>query len=62
MEKKQEGYRIFLSGPGGIGKSHVVHLIQRDTSHFFKHIVKLDDDQLIVLISAPTGSATFQIG
>ena len=31
-------------------------------SHFFKHTVKPDDDQPIVLISAPTGSAAFQIG
>ena len=43
-------------------KSHVVHLIQRDMSHFFKHTVKPDDDQPIVLITAPAGSATFQIG
>ena len=34
--EKQEGYRMFLSGPGGTGKSHVVCLIQRDMSHFFK--------------------------
>ena len=60
--EKQEGYRIFLSGPGGTGKSHVVHLIQRDMSHFFKHTVKPDDDQPIVLITAPTGSVEFQIG
>ena len=60
--EKQEGYRIFLSGPGGTGKSHVVCLIQRDMSHFFKHTVKPDDDQPIVLITAPTGSAAFQIG
>ena len=60
--KKQEGYRIFLSGPGGQGKVHVVCLIQRDMSHFFKHTVKPDDDQPIVLITAPTGSAAFQIG
>ena len=59
--KKQEGYRIFLSGPGGTGKSHVVCLIQRDMSHFFKHTMKPDDDQPIVLITAPTGSAAFQI-
>ena len=37
------------------------------TSHtmrhvFFKHTVKPDDDQPIVLITAPTGSAAFQIG
>ena len=25
---EKQGYRIFLSGPGGTGKSHVVHLIQ----------------------------------
>ena len=60
--KKQEGYRIFLSGQGGTGKSHVVCLIQRDMSHFFKHTVKPDDDQPIVLITVPTGSAAFQIG
>ena len=60
--EKQEGYRIFLSGPGGTGESHVVHLIQRDISYFFKHTVKPDDDQSIVLITAPTGSAAFHIG
>ena len=59
--EKQEGYRIFLSGQG-TRKSHVVHLIQRDMSQFFKHTVKPDDDQPIVLITAPTGSAAFQIG
>ena len=30
-------------------------------SNFFKHTVKADDDQPIVLITAPTGSAAFQI-
>ena len=33
-EEKQEGYRIFLSGPGVTRKSHVVCFIQRDMSHF----------------------------
>ena len=60
--ENQKGYRIFLGGPGGTGKSHVIHLIQRDMSHFFKHTVKPDDDQPIVFITAPTGSAAFQIG
>ena len=60
--ENKKGYRIFLSGPGGTGKSHVVHLIQRDMFHFFKHTVKPDDDQPTVLITAPTGSAAFQIG
>ena len=60
--ENQKGYKIFLSGPGGTGRSHVVHLIQRHMSHFFKHTVKPDDDQTIVLITAPIGSAAFQIG
>ena len=60
--ENKKGYRIFLSGPGGTGKSHVVHLIQRDMSYFFKNTVKPDDDQPIVLTTAPTGSAAFQIG
>ena len=56
--EQQKGYRIFLHGPGGTGKSHVVHLIQRDMFHFFKHTFKHDNDQPI----NPTGSAAFQIG
>ena len=43
----------------GTGKCHVVCLIQRDMSHFFKHTVKPDDNQTFVLITAPTGSAAF---
>ena len=31
-------------------------------SHFFKFTVKPDDDEPIVPITAPTGSAAFQIG
>ena len=60
--EKQEGYRIFLSAHGGAGKSRVVCTIQREMAHFFKHTVKPDDDQPIVLITAPTGSAAVQIG
>ena len=57
--ENQKGYRIFLSGSG---VSHVVHLIQRDMSYFLKHTVKSDDDQCIVLVTAPTGTTAFQIG
>ena len=60
--KKQKGYRIFLCGPGGTGKSHVLYISYRDMSYFFKHTVKPDDDQPIVLITAPTGSAACHIG
>ena len=60
--RKPRRIQNFSEWPRGTRKSHVVHLIQRDMSHFFKHKVKPDDDQPIVLIPAPTGSAAFQIG
>ena len=37
-------------------------LIQRDMSYFVRNIVNADPDQPIVLMTAPTGSAAFQIG
>ena len=61
-QRKPKRIQNFSKYPRGTGKSHVVHLIQRDMSHFFKHTVKPDDDQPIVLITSPTGSAAFQIG
>ena len=60
-EKSKKDTEFYLVDQGDT-ESHVVHLIQRDMSHFFKHTVKPDDDQPIVLITAPTGSAAFQIG
>ena len=62
VARSKQDTEFFLSGPGGTGKSHVVHLTQRDMAHFFKHTVKHDDDQPIVLMTAPIGSAAFQIG
>jgi len=52
-------YRIFLSGSGGTGKSHVVSLIQRDTNYFFKLTNQMDLDKPIVLLTATTGTAAF---
>ena len=60
--EKFQGYRIFLSGPGGTGKSHVVCLIQRDMADLLNQIIHHDDEQPIVLVTAPTGSAAYQIG
>ena len=60
--RKPRRIQNFSEWPRGAGKSYVVHVIQRDMSHFFKHTVKPDDDQPIVPITAPTGSAAFQIG
>ena len=55
------GYRIFLSGPGGTGKSHVINLIHRDVIYFFQLTGKVEPEDPLVLLTAPTGSAAFQI-
>ena len=60
--RTKKGYRIYLSGPGGVGKSYVLRFIQRDTSYFLSHILNVQPDQPIVLVTAPTGSAAYQIG
>ena len=60
--RKPRRIQNFSKWPRGTGKSHVVHPIQSDMSHFFKYTVKPDHDQPMVLITAPTGSAAFQIG
>ena len=52
----------FLSGHSGSGKSHCVSLIQRDMSYFLSQVLNADPDQPVVLVTAPTGSAAFQIG
>ena len=61
LGKNQDGYKIFLSGCGGTGKSHVVRLIQRDTAYLLQHVLRPDPDQPIVLVTAPTGSAAYNI-
>ena len=40
----------------------MLYVSYKDMSLFFKHTLKPDDDQPIVLIPTPTGSAAFQIG
>ena len=60
--QKLHGYRVFLSGSGGTGKSHVLQLIQQDICYMLNHTINPDDDQPLELVTAPTGSAAFQVG
>ena len=62
MDKKLNGYRVFLSGSGGTGKSHVLQLMQWDMCYMLNHTINPNDDQSLVLVTAPTGSAAFQVG
>ena len=51
-----------MSGSGGTGKSHVLQLIQCDICYMLNHTINPDDDQPLVFVTAPTGSAAFQVG
>ena len=56
-----EPYRVFLSGPGGVGKSHVISLIRNDTVKFLCLSGQMQPEDVVVLLTAPTGVAAFNI-
>ncbi len=60
--KPVKPYRVFLSGPGGVGKSHVIRIIQSDTIKLLKLSGIFEPDDVIVLLAAPTGVVAFIIG
>ena len=59
--KPVEPYHVFLSGPGGVGKSHVIKLVHSDTLQLLKLSGIFKPDDVIVLLTAPTGVAAFNI-
>ena len=62
MEKTKKDKEYF-SVVQGVQAKVMLYISYKETCYiFFKHIVKPDDDQPIVLITAPTLSAAFQIG
>ena len=56
-----EPYRVFLSGPGGTGKSHIINLIHRDLLHMFRNC-NIGEEEVLVLKTAPMGTSAFNIG
>ena len=57
--KPVEPYRVFVSGPGGVGKSHVIKMIHSDTIRLLRLSGTIEPDDVIVLLTAPTGVAAF---
>ena len=52
---------MFLSGSGGVGKSHVIKLVHSDTLKLLKLSGSLQLDDVTVLLTAPTDVAAFNI-
>ena len=55
-------YRIFVSGPGGVGKSHIIRLVQSDTIMLLRLSGLIEPADVTVLLSAFTGVAAFNTG
>jgi len=54
-------YRVLLSGPVGVGKSHVIKLIQLDTIRLMKQSGTVEQDDVLVLLTAPAGITAFNV-
>ena len=54
-------YRVFVSGPGGVGKSYVISLIRRDAIKLLLLSGQVEPEDVVVLLTAPTGVAAFNI-
>ena len=61
MEKSKKDTELFKVAWGDREKL-MLYISHKETCPTFSNTVKPDDDQPIVLINAPTGSAAFQIG
>ena len=59
--KPIEPYHVFVSGPGGVGKSHVIGLIHYDTLKPHRLSGAIEPDDVTALLTAPTGVAAFLI-
>ena len=60
--KPVKPYYIFLSGCGGVGKSHVIRMISHDIVKFFSQSGKYDPEDIPVILTGPTGTSAFAIG
>ena len=52
----------FVSGPGGVGKSHVINAVYESCRRLVKCVHTHDPDASTVLLTAPTGVAAYNIG
>ena len=61
LKQTVKPYHLFLSGAGGVGKSHVIKLLKHDTVKFMRHLPNVNPQDVTCLTLAPTGAAAFNI-
>ena len=61
QNKPIKPYCLFLSGPGGVGKSHVVKLIHTDSMKLLQCAQQITAEDVPILLTAATGVAAHNI-
>ena len=61
QNKPVKPYYLFLSGPCGVGKSHVVKLIHTDTIKLLQCAQQMTAEDVPILLTAATGVAAHNI-
>ncbi|KAI4883077.1 hypothetical protein NFI96_008887 [Prochilodus magdalenae] len=56
-----EPFRVFISGPGGVGKSMLIKAIYYESSRILSRLNPDNPDETHVLLTAPTGVSAFNI-
>ena len=56
-----KAYRAFVSGPGGVGKSHVIEILKHDTIQLLRYLPSVQPQDILCILTAPTGTAAFNI-
>ena len=54
-------YHLYISGSGGVGKSHVISLLRHITIKYLRYLPNVTPSDLLCLTCAPTGTAAFNI-
>lgn len=61
MKQNPQPFHLFLSGGGGVGKSHTLTTVYHGIIHTLRKAGQ-DPSQISVLLTSPTGTAAFNIG
>ena len=54
-------YHLYISGAGGVGKSHVISLLRHITVKYMRFLPNVQGDEVTCMLVAPTGTAAFNI-